>query len=148
MKCRKVLEILRPLAEEYAAAAVDGKWNANRGKWRQVNSLEGEAPVIWVADFAWAEMPDSQLRCEDPLFRVLENQLRQKLFAAKIGDDMVSYDFNPDRIRKIIRRDLAAFKTNGCCPIIQMVGVMTVEKDGGRMAQWVRIVRDVAAETW
>lgn len=89
MEPRKDLEILRPLAEEYAAAPADDKWRKRREKWRAINSLRGKEPVIWAADFAWSEMPESRTRCEDPLFRSLEGQLRQKLFAAKIGDDMV-----------------------------------------------------------
>lgn len=62
--------------------------------------------------------------------------------------DMVSYGFDPERIRAILRRDLAACKANGCHVDITLKDVETVEKDPTRVAGWVRITREVVEEIY
>jgi hypothetical protein len=62
--------------------------------------------------------------------------------------DMVSYDFNPERIRAILRRDLAACKANGCHTDITLKDVETVEGDPTRVKRWVEITREVIDEIW
>lgn len=62
--------------------------------------------------------------------------------------DMVSYGFDPERIRTILRRDLAACKANGCHVDITLKDVETVEKDPTRVAGWVRITREVVEEIY
>lgn len=58
--------------------------------------------------------------------------------------DMVSYDFDPDRVRRILRRDLSAAK--GCNVDITLKDVETVQGDAERVRSWVRIVRELIEE--
>ncbi|MBL7201987.1 MAG: hypothetical protein ISS56_17755 [Anaerolineae bacterium] len=58
--------------------------------------------------------------------------------------DMVSYGFDPDRIRGILRRDLAACA--GCHVDITLKDVETVQGDPKRVRRWVEITRDVIEE--
>ena len=55
--------------------------------------------------------------------------------------DMVSYGFDPDRIRKTLARDLQACR--GCHVDITLKDVETVERDPDRIRQWVAIAREV-----
>ena len=55
--------------------------------------------------------------------------------------DMVSYGFDADRIRNIIRRDLNACQ--GCHLDITLKDVETVQGDPDRIRNWVRIVREL-----
>jgi len=55
--------------------------------------------------------------------------------------DMVGYDFDPDRIRRILRRDLEACR--GCHVDITLKDVETVQGDPERVRRWVQITRDV-----
>jgi hypothetical protein len=59
--------------------------------------------------------------------------------------DMVSYGFEPDRIRTILRSDLDACRD--CHVDITLKDVETVEGDPDRVRMWVEIVRDVI-EGW
>jgi hypothetical protein len=56
--------------------------------------------------------------------------------------DMVCADFNPERIRRIIRHGLEVSK--GCRIHIHLKDVETVQGETDRLARWVRIVRDIA----
>ncbi len=58
--------------------------------------------------------------------------------------DMVSYGFDEDLIRKILRRDLQACK--GCFVDITLKDVQTVQKDPTRVKKWVKITREVCEE--
>ncbi|MHC4502415.1 MAG: hypothetical protein ACYTFI_03840, partial [Planctomycetota bacterium] len=58
--------------------------------------------------------------------------------------DMVGYGFDPDRIRSILRRDLAPCR--GCHVDVTLKDVETVQGDGERVRKWVGIVREVADE--
>lgn len=60
--------------------------------------------------------------------------------------DMVSYDFDPARIRRILREDFEACK--GCCFDITLKDVETVERDPDRVRTWVKIVREVIDEVF
>jgi hypothetical protein len=55
--------------------------------------------------------------------------------------DMVGYDFDPDRVRRILRRDLEACR--GCHVDITLKDVETVQDDPERVRRWVHITRDV-----
>jgi hypothetical protein len=57
---------------------------------------------------------------------------------------MVSYGFAPDRIRSILRRDLAACRE--CHVDITLKDVETVEGDPRRVKNWLAIAREVADE--
>ena len=58
--------------------------------------------------------------------------------------DMVGYDFDPARIRRILREDLTA--SRDCCVDITLKDVETVGHDPLRIKKWVRIVREVTNE--
>lgn len=60
--------------------------------------------------------------------------------------DMVGYDFEPDRIRRIVRRDLAACRE--CHVDITLKDVETVQGDPDRVRRWVDITRRVIDEIW
>ena len=55
--------------------------------------------------------------------------------------DMVGYGFDADRIRRILRRDLAACRE--CHTDITLKDVETVQGDPARVRNWVRITREV-----
>jgi hypothetical protein len=57
---------------------------------------------------------------------------------------MVAHDFDPDRIRKVLRRDLSAAK--GCAVDITLKDVETVEGDPDRVREFVQIARDTIDE--
>ena len=58
--------------------------------------------------------------------------------------DMVGYGFDADRIRRILRRDLAA--CGECHMDITLKDVETVQGDPARVRNWVRITREVIEE--
>ena len=62
--------------------------------------------------------------------------------------EMVGYDFDPDRIRTILRRDLLACRANGCHVDITLKDVETVENDPTRVDRWVQITRQVIEEIY
>ncbi|MBU0715924.1 MAG: hypothetical protein KJ964_11260 [Verrucomicrobia bacterium] len=60
--------------------------------------------------------------------------------------DMVSYNFDAARIRKIISRDLKACRR--CHVDITLKDVETVEKDPARVRRWVQLTREIISEVW
>ncbi len=60
--------------------------------------------------------------------------------------DMVSYGFDPARIRAILTRDLQACR--GCHVDITLKDVETVERDPERVRKWVAIAREVIEEVF
>lgn len=58
--------------------------------------------------------------------------------------DMVGYDFDEDRIRRILRSDLEVCR--GCHVDITLKDVQTVQGDPNRVRRWVKITREVIAE--
>ena len=60
--------------------------------------------------------------------------------------DMVSYGFDRDRIRSILRRDLDACR--GCHVDITLKDVQTVENDPERVRKWVALTREVMDEVF
>ena len=59
---------------------------------------------------------------------------------------MVSYRFDRDRIRSILKRDLEACK--GCHVDITLKDVETVEKDPARVKNWIALTRQVIDEVF
>lgn len=83
------LTVVRDLAQRYAEEAARPIQDRRRDLWRQHNSRVRTLPLIYVRAFAWSELPDAKCVCEDPFYRSLEGQLRQKLFWASLQDDSV-----------------------------------------------------------
>jgi len=82
--------IVRELAARYAELCADPDQHRRREDWRRHNSLERVPGIlIFVRAFAWSEMPESRLQCEDPLLRNIERQLRMGIFRSGFRDDFV-----------------------------------------------------------
>ena len=75
--------ILGDLTKRYLEICNEGVQKERRDLWRRHNSLKPTRPLIYVRAFAWSEMQES----------------RYRPFPA----DMVSYDFDPDRIVKWVK---------------------------------------------
>lgn len=60
--------------------------------------------------------------------------------------DMVGYGYDPDRIRRLLRRDLE--RCRECHVDITLKDVETVQSDPRRVPEWVRITRQVVDELW
>ena len=60
--------------------------------------------------------------------------------------DMVSYGFDPERIRSILGRDLTACR--GCHVDVTLKDVETVQGDSGRVRNWVGLTREVIDRVW
>lgn len=60
--------------------------------------------------------------------------------------DMISCGFNPERVRSILRRDLAELARNGCAFDITLKDVSTVERDPARAGAWLRIANECVDE--
>jgi hypothetical protein len=81
-------------------------------------------------------------------------RLRPGWCAALIGGTLVAATMlrtlaaarDANRIRRIVRRDLSACR--GLCVDITLKDVNTVEHQPQRLAEWVRIVREVIDEVW
>jgi len=83
------VRILRDLAKQYSEVAHKEIQGERRDLWRRHNSLVRTRPLIYVRAFAWREVPESQLRCEDPFYRAHESYLRQQLYRDTFGDDYI-----------------------------------------------------------
>lgn len=81
--------ILRDLTRQYLEICARPEQAARRDLWRQHNSLQFSRPPIYVRALAWSEMPQSQCRCADPLFRRYENFFRHQLFWDACRDDSI-----------------------------------------------------------
>jgi hypothetical protein len=62
--------------------------------------------------------------------------------------DMVGYDFDPERILDILRRDLRACREHGCHVDITLKDVETVQGDPTRVQKWVQLARQTIREVW
>jgi hypothetical protein len=85
----KDCSILRDLARRYMEVCSKPEMDAHRDLWRRHNSLKRTRPLIYVRAFAWKEMPEAQLACEDPFFRHFESFLRYQLFWDSMADDSI-----------------------------------------------------------
>ena len=96
------VRILRDLAERYAEVAHEGIQEERRDLWRQHNSLVPTRPPIYVRAFAWREVPQSELQCQDPFYRSHENYFRQQLYRATFGDDYIIEPWITQHARYVI----------------------------------------------
>ncbi|MBT4608495.1 MAG: hypothetical protein HOC05_00550 [Gemmatimonadetes bacterium] len=71
---------IRDLARRYVDICRRPEQAQRRQLWRRHNSLRQTRPPIYIRAFAWHEMPDSQPRCQDPLWRQMEDFFRRHLF--------------------------------------------------------------------
>ena len=83
------VRLLRDLAKRYADVCRKPTYDERRDLWRRHNSLKWTRPLIYTRAFAWKEMPESQLDCQDPFFRHFENFFRNQLFWDSLADDSI-----------------------------------------------------------
>jgi len=83
------ITILRDLAKRYLEICHKDVQKERRDLWRKHNSLKPTRPLIYVRAFAWQEMPESHLTCEDPFFRHYEDFFRESLFRETFKDDFI-----------------------------------------------------------
>ena len=81
--------ILRELAQQYMEVCARPEQAQRRALWRKHNSLHGERPLIYVRAFAWKEMPEATLHCQEPFLRAVENFFRYQLFWDSLNDDSI-----------------------------------------------------------
>ncbi|MDQ1257194.1 MAG: hypothetical protein QG656_1796, partial [Candidatus Hydrogenedentes bacterium] len=81
--------ILRELVQRYLDICHRDEQQMRRELWRRHNNLEWTRPLIYTRAFAWQEMPESRLACEEPFFRAYENELRHTLFWDTLDDDSI-----------------------------------------------------------
>jgi len=81
--------ILRDLAARYGEVCGRPEMDARRDLWRRHNSLKWTRPLIYTRAFAWKELPESELVCQDPFFRHFENFFRYQLYWDSLGDDSI-----------------------------------------------------------
>ena len=83
------VQILRDLAKRYVEACSKEVQDERRDLWRKHNSLIRTRPPIYVRAFAWTEVPESGLECEEPFWRRHESWLRQMVYRDGFGDDYI-----------------------------------------------------------
>jgi hypothetical protein len=81
--------VIRDLAKRYLEACCRPDQVERRRLWRMHNSLKWTRPLIYVRAFAWAEMDESHLVCQDPQLREIENFLRYQLYWDNLEDDSI-----------------------------------------------------------
>ena len=81
--------ILRDLAKQYAELCHQDVQDQRRDVWRRHNSLEPTPPPIYVRAFAWIEMSQSHLLCQDPFYHPYEDFFRQMIFRDAFEDDYI-----------------------------------------------------------
>jgi hypothetical protein len=62
--------------------------------------------------------------------------------------DMVAYGLDEGAVRRILRRDLEAFRANGVPVDITLKDVETIQGDAGRVRTFVRACRDIIDDLW
>lgn len=82
-------EILRILVKKYIEICHDDVQDERRILWRKHNSLQRTQIPIYIRAFAWKEMPESQLKCQDSFYHTYENFFRQALFRETFKDDFI-----------------------------------------------------------
>lgn len=86
---------IRELARGYEELSYTDENAEKRQRWADHNDLKArQRPLLWVCpddDGGWLELvPESELRCEDPVLRDMENKLKKYLYQDKyLKDDFV-----------------------------------------------------------
>ena len=97
--------VLRKVAGEYWVLAQQDRFRENRRLHRAVNDLTPIRPVVLIDELPWAEMnidDELTLRCEDPVLRGIEWNLRSTIYKARhLPADMLIAPYVP--VQKCIR---------------------------------------------
>lgn len=80
-------DVLRQLAGALAEIGSQPEQQEKIDCWKALNDLKPERPMVWITEIPWGEVEDQveELRpvCRDENFRLIERQLRRKLFTAR-----------------------------------------------------------------
>ncbi|MHC4124797.1 MAG: hypothetical protein ACYSSI_14565 [Planctomycetota bacterium] len=82
-------QILRELTKKYLDICNNPHQKQRRDLWRKHNSFKGREIPIYVRAFAWPEMPECKLECEDSFYHEYEDFLRESIFRADFNDDFI-----------------------------------------------------------
>ena len=83
-------QVVRDLAKRYLEICNTPEQQELRRLWRAHNSLKPTRPlVLCMPGDAYYEIADTQLVCEDPLFRTQEFIIKRWLYQATLGDDTI-----------------------------------------------------------
>jgi hypothetical protein len=77
------VQVLRELAERYATIAALPVQEERARRWRRLNDLEPERPLVWINEVCWNEMDHDgslRLRCSNEVCRRIETELRRTLY--------------------------------------------------------------------
>ena len=99
------VQILRDLAKRYVEVHSKDIQDERRDLWRRHNSLVRTRPLIYVRAYAWSEVPESALECEDPFYRTHEDFFRQMLYRDRFGDDYIIEPWIPLSARHVTPPD-------------------------------------------
>lgn len=85
------IAFLRDLARQYAQVAADPIQDVRRDLWRRHNSLVRTRPLfICTGLFFWHEIGlYDGLKCTDPTLRLIEQDLKLRLYRSQLNDDWV-----------------------------------------------------------
>ena len=76
-------DILKTLAEEWAAIAALPVHKEKAGLWQKLNDLESERPLVWINEIPWHEMNNKDeltLRCKNNWARSQEDLMRKTIY--------------------------------------------------------------------
>ena len=93
-------EVLRPLAEQFAAIAALPVHREKARLWGRMNDLRSERPMVWITELPWHEFSETtdelKLRCRAPWARGVELDLRRQLYQWRhLPVDMIFNDYIP-----------------------------------------------------
>jgi hypothetical protein len=93
-------EVLRPLAEQFAAIAALPVHREKARLWGKMNELRTERPMVWITELPWHEFSETtdelKLRCRAPWARGVELEIRRQLYQWRhMPVDMIFNDYIP-----------------------------------------------------
>lgn len=96
-------EVLRQLAEQFAAVAALPVHREKAELWRAMNDLRSVRPMVWITEIPWHEFSETsdelRLRCRAPWARAVELDLRRQLYQWRhLPVDMIFNDYLPCHI--------------------------------------------------
>ena len=93
-------DVLRPLAEQYAAIAALPVHREKARLWSRMNGLRSERPMVWITEVPWHEFnkgsAELTVQCRAPWARTVELELRRQLYQWRhLPVDMIFSDHVP-----------------------------------------------------
>ena len=120
IRMNKEIMLVRELAKQVAEMAAMPEQKEKIRLWKKLNNLEAERPMFMIDQVCWGEMnyeDELTLRCEDPVLRGIEWQLRETIYRQKhMADD----------------RPVRPYITLGKAFSVTGVNMPAIVEDGGR----------------